>query len=389
MRSFFCVFAIIFLCNSVLCAENDTVQFYSLEANFHSGYIVENAKDLPKSINPYLWEFNPSVQTNGSKEWHHIFGLPKIGCAVFFGNLGNNHALGNMFGLLPNMTFNTIRTKWYSPKISLGLGLAYFNKPYNAKTDTLNFYIGSHITAFAHASLYVQPRLSDHFSLTLGMAVSHCSNGHYQVPNLGMNLISVFAGIVYHPVVFPKHFERRKIQAPAGKIKFNIRAGMGVHEFARTMGPIGTPKYAIYTTDIYLSRFYGRMSNVHAGLEVNHYNSYYNYIVNNAFFTNQQKLRASVLIAYLADELIIHHISILFQGGINVYNQFYDNYMKMYRSERGLKSELGKYIGTRLGVQYYLFDPKYCSQTNVYLGVYIKAHFGQADFTCIQVGYVF
>jgi hypothetical protein len=223
----------------------------------------------------------------------------------------------------------------------------------------------------------------------MGISVSHCSNGHYQVPNVGMNLLSAFVGLVYHPVAFPKHFERRQIQVPAGKIKFNVRAGMGVHVLARTLGPAGTPKYAIYATDFYLSRLYGKASNVHAGIEINHYNSYYNYIVKYDFFADHQKLRASVVTAYLAHELMIGHFSLLTQGGINVYNQFYNNYIKMYLSERGMKTELKKYISARLGVQYYLFDPKYCSRSNIYLGAYIKANFGQADFTCVQLGYVF
>jgi hypothetical protein len=61
----------------------------------------------------------------------------------------------------------------------------------------------------------------------------------------------------------------------------------------------------------------------------------------------------------------------------------------MYLSERGMKTELKKYISARLGVQYYFFDPEYCNRSNIYIGAYIKANFGQADFTCMQLGFVF
>ena len=382
-----------FFLNGYIRADKDSDsiqhQYWLFEAIYHSGYIVENTINVPKSTSPFFFEFNPSIQTNGSKEWHHIFGLPEVGCSFYAGNLGNKRELGNIFGILPNMTFNTINRRWFSPKISLGIGLAFFNKPYNAQTDTANVYIGSHITAFAHVAVFIQPRLSDHFNLKVGVAVSHCSNGHYQVPNVGLNLMSVFAGVAYHPLVFPNHFEKRKIQVPPGKIKFNVRLGIGVHELARTLGPAGTPKYAIYSTDLFLSKRYGRKSNVQAGVEVNYYNSYYNYIVKNDFFTNNQKLKSTVMTVFLGHDLLIHHFSLLTQGGINVYNQFYNNYIKMYLSERGMKTELKKYISARLGVQYYFFDPNYCNSSNIYIGAYIKANFGQADFSCMQLGFVF
>jgi len=371
-------------------SQTDTIpqRLWSFEGSLHYGYVVENYSTIPKSKNPFFLELSPSLQTNGSKEWHHIFGFPKFGGILLMGNLGNKDQLGYVLGAFPNLTFNATNKKWYVPRISLGLGLAYFSKTFS-KTDSINYYIGSHITAMAHAAIYVQPRLNDHFELKAGIAVTHCSNGHYQVPNLGINLPSIFLGLAYHPRTFPSKFERKDIQVPLSKIRFNIRTGIGIHELARTFGPAGTPKYAIYVTDLFVSKRFGKVSNVQAGLEIKHYNSFYNYIVKNEFFTGKQKLKATVFTAFLAHELMIGKFSLLTQGGINVYNRFYDQYILMYKSERGLKSELKKYISTRLGIQYYLFDPKYCTRSNIFIGAYIKANFGQADFTCAQVGFVF
>jgi hypothetical protein len=385
---------ILFLCNLFLtravAGENDTTthRLWSYEVNFHYAYIVENYSIIPKSRNPFFVEFNPTVQTNGSKECHHIFGFPKVGVSIIAGDLGNREQLGYMFGAFPNFTFNTTNKKWYAPRVSLGLGLAYFTKTYSTR-DSINFYVGSHITALAHASVYVQPMLNKFMELKIGIAVTHCSNGHYQVPNLGINIPSFFVGLTYHPNIFPAKFDRKDISVPPSKIRFNIRTGIGIHELARTFGPAGTPKYAIYVTDIYLSKRFGKVSNVQAGMEIKYYNSYYNYIVKNEFFTTQQTLKSTVFTAFLAHELMIGKFSLLTQGGINIYNRFYDQYILMYKSERGLKAELKKYISTRLGMQYYLFDPKYNTRSNIFLGAYIKANFGQADFICTQLGFVF
>lgn len=360
---------------------------FAIETNFHYGYIVENNKLVPKSRNPFLLEINPSIQTSGSKEWHHIFGFPKIGCSFFLGKLGNEQQLGNIFGILPNLTFNTMSPKWYVPRIKLGLGLAYFNKPFDATNNPDNIYIGSKVTILANASMHIQHSFGNHVKLNAGIAVAHCSNGHYQVPNLGINMPSVFAGLVYYPNILPSSFARKDIKVPQGKFHLNLRTGLGVHVFAGSLEPVGTAKYAIYINDLYVSRRFGKVSNILAGLEVKYYNSFYNYIMETGYYTEKQKMRASVITPFLGHELMIGHLSFITQGGINVYNKFYTD--KVYKKDLGFKSFVEKYISTRLGFQYYIFDPKYCTRSNIFFGTYIKANFGKADFVCSQIGFVF
>jgi hypothetical protein len=362
---------------------------YSYETSVHIGQIVKNSPQAPTSNPSVIYEFNLSTQTSGKNEWNALLGFPKAGCSFFLGNLGNKKDLGNFAGLLPNMTFNTINPKWYIPRINLGLGIAYFNNPYNQQKNTSNFYIGSAITAFGYASVYVQPRINNLFSLKTGISVMHCSNGHVQIPNLGINLPTIFIGFIYTPLPIPSIFNKRNITIPQSRIHFAIRAGIGVHELAKTTEPIGTPKFAVYTTDFYLSKRFGTINNLQLGLELRHYNSYYNYIKNNNFYSNNRKLKSTVAGIFVAHELIIHKISLLSMAGINIYNPFYAEYMKQYKSQRGLNAELKKYIFTSLGLQYYLRDPHYCSRSNIFIGAYVKANFGQADFVCSQIGFIF
>jgi hypothetical protein len=364
-------------------------KYWSIEPSFHLGYIVKNSGDVPESNHPSSFQLTIAVQTNGSKDWHHIFGFPEVGCSVFLWDLGNRKELGRMAGIVPNITFNTQADRWYTPHINLGLGLAFFEKQYDYYANPADFYIGSKITAFACASVFVTPSLGQHLNLKTGFMVAHCSNGHYQVPNLGINLPSVFLGFAYAPRQIPKRFVRKDIVVPDSKIRFNIRTGVGVHELADTKGPVLTPKYAIYVNDIYLSKRYGKASNVQLGIEVNHYNSFYNYIVKHDFFSAQQRLKATVMGVFLAHELMISRFSLLTQGGINVYNQFYDKYIERNGNTSDFKNVTKKIFATRLGVQYYLFDPNYCTRSNVFIGAYIKANFGQADFICSQIGFVF
>jgi hypothetical protein len=372
-----------------LCAQQSAEPLlFSIEPTLSFGKVVKNSPIAPASKVAVLSEINLGIQTDGRREWQHLYNFPKTSFLIAFGGLGNRKDLGSFIGIAPNMTLNALSQKWYSPKVAIGLGVAYFTNPYHAETNTTNYYIGSSITALGYASFYLQPEISKHITLKTGVSVIHCSNGHVQIPNLGINLPTLFFGFAYRPNAFPAKFERKDIAVPSAKLHFNVRMGMGVHELARTTEPVGTAKYAVYVTDFYVSKRFGKISNVQAGVEMNLYNSYYRYIVNNDFFASSRKLKASVVTLFLAHEFMIGHVSLLSQGGINVYNPFYSEYIKMYKSEQGTKTTLKKYISTRLGLQYYFWDPKYCARSNIFVGAYIKANFGQADFICAQVGFV-
>lgn len=386
----FCFFFACILLGNSVGAQTDTVpSVWVFENNVHVGGIVRNAPEVPYSKMSGLLEVNPGVQTMGGKEWQQLLGFPKVACSFVAGSVGNTKELGYLFGILPNMTFNSVPHKWYSPSVRLGLGISYFNSPYNAVTHPKNLYIGSHLTAFALASVFIKPRLNDHLDLTAGISVMHSSNGHYQIPNLGMNIPSVSIGLNYHPKIIPNTLTRKTINVPSASTHLNFRFGLGVHELAKTTEPIGTPKYAIYVTDIYLSKRYGKISNVHLGVEVNYYKSYYQYIVDNDFYASDRHWRSCSVNIYLAHELMMHKFSVLAQGGIYLYNKFYRDYLYQFKSERGFKNELKKIFPTRLGVHYYFLDPEYCTRSNVFIGAYIKANFGQADFICAQMGVVF
>ncbi len=364
-------------------------KYWGLYTNLLTCSIIQNTKGAPVSNNPFLVEIIPSFQTNGNKEWQQIYGYPVTGCSFLFGNLGNSGELGNLYGVVPNITFNTLNTRWYAPRFSLGVGLAYFNKPYNETTNPYNIFIGSHVTAMAYAKVFIHYNLLQGFGLNAGLIVSHCSDGHYQMPNVGLNIFSFYLGFNFLPSVNHYFTEKRIIDIPKSKLKINFSTGLGVHVLDLTLGQINNTKYAVYTNDIYLSKRVGMVSNLHAGFEINQYNSYYNFIVSNDYFRSEQKLKSTVLAFYIGHELLIGSLGILTQAGVNLYNPFYDNYINLYKSETTHEKILKDLIPVKLGLQYYLFNPKYNTSSNLFIGAYIKANYAQADFICSQVGFVF
>ena len=367
-----------------------TKHYPVIELKFHTGKIVKNYSEIPDRKQAYLFELMLGEQTNGNKSWQQIYGLPQTGLSFIYGQLGNKGELGNVFGIVPNLTFNTVRQKIWNVKVTLGIGLAYFNKPFNKETNPENKLIGSAITNMSFASAYFQFNLSPSFSTMAGITSLHCSNGHYQVPNVGLNMQTLNLGLKYYLNGKITNYEPKETEVPKGIIKKNIRIGVGIHEFAKTTGPVGGPKYPIYITSFYLSKRYGKVSNVHAGIELKHYASYYNYIADSSLYENKERLNATVFTFFMAHELMVGRLSLVTQGGLDLFNPFYARY---YKETVGTKNGLFRFLetvtSTRLGLQYYVFDTKFNNARNLFFGIYIKANFGQADFLCMDIGFTF
>ena len=98
-------------------------------------------------------------------------------------------------------------------------GLTYLTDVFHLYDNNLNIAIGSHVNLHFSTQLNYRWIITRHFEWTSGLSFSHFSNGRVELPNLGLNYISVFTGLKYTPgqsiPVYPprdipdyeKHFE--------------------------------------------------------------------------------------------------------------------------------------------------------------------------------------
>ena len=143
----------------------------------------------------------------------------------------------------------------------------------------------------------------------------------------------------------------------------------------------------IYTYSLCFSKRIGNVSNVHAGFMDKYYKNYYQYITDNGLFSGQQKLKSNTLVFFLGHELMCGRISLLTQGGINIYNPFYKYYVRKQKNDFFKFSET--WFCSRLGFQYYFYKPIISRKFNMYTGIYINANLGKADFDEVSVGVSF
>lgn len=305
------------------------------------------------------------------------------------GSLGNPDIFGSAIALVPNLTININRNNPWSLQATLGVGFSYFTMPYDPVTNKENLLVGSHITNLTYATILIRRRLDKQLFMKTGISYFHGSNGHYQLPNVGINIPSVSMGLIYHTYDRSPYYHIPNNVNLDKNLKFNLRLGIGVQEFGAATGPVGQKKYPVYITSLYLSKRYGKLGCVHLGLNTTYYQRFYEYYIDNSRFEGYEIEKSMVLTGFLAHEFYAGHFGFIGQGGINFYAPQHGLSFKLGDRWITLDSFLESYVSTKLGVQYYVFSTDNRISKNLSIGLFLKANFGQADFVETNIGYCF
>jgi len=393
VRSLFTTF-FTFILFIVSAQENNNSEFKG--ANFisfrlHTGKVINNYiyfDSFPARNPSALIEIKFGKQTNGSKNWQQAYGFPQVGISAIGGYLGNNRQLGYMAGILPNVALNTANKKKWSMKVRLGLGFAYFNKPFDSLTNPHNILIGSHITALAMADFYFKRSLSKKLDFEFGLSIIHASNGHTGLPNVGLNMVNINAGLKYYLNKQAVEFYK-KDKIPINKnLIYHIRFGLGTHKFGNELGPVNSPSYKVFDAAFYIGLPLGSLGSAYAGIAYKYYSSFYEKIIEENIYDEKQKLKSSVITILLAYEFEMGQMSLLAEGGINIYSPFWQDYVQLIGDQWSFGKKIEGLLSSRLGLQYYFLDKEKFDK-NIYLGLYIKANFGSADFVSLSTGFKF
>ncbi len=124
------------------------------------------------------------------------------------------------------------------------------------------------------------------------------------------------------------------------------------------------------------------------GVEANYNTGAHDFIVSNEVFASQEKLKSSTSIFFLGHEFMWKHLSFVLQGGLFIYNPLYREIINSQRTISS-KEHLKSWFTSKFGFQYYLFDTYKRYKNQVYIGSYVKANLGQADYWETSIGYTF
>lgn len=384
----------LFCINSFSQQNNDSIKdVFQIKNSFHVGQVLNTyiyMDSFPKRSAAYFNEFFLGKQTIGSSYWQQHYNFPEVGVSLIAGNLGNKKQLGYTVGLVPSMIFSKKVLKKINLNFQIGFGFTWFNAPFDSVTNKFNLLIGSHITNMSIGKININHQLSNNLFLDYGFSFIHCSNGHYQIPNIGLNAPNFNMGLKYlfkDKKTICKH--KTQSEKQIYKLRYVLRSGWGIHEFAETTEPIGTPKYQIYTGLFYFAKRISKINVLQLGFSAKYYTGYHKYIADSSFYDKNKKLKATVGTLFIGHEFLFPHWGFIINGGLDLYNPFYKKYYELRNRKHNFAWLSETYTSTRLGIHYYIKSTQYNLKNNAYFGLYINANSAKADFVELACGFVF
>ncbi len=205
---------------------------YSLGLRGQYGYILNHSETMEYITGQHFPAFELYVekQTDGTKEWHNAYKLPKWGVAFYTANI--NEYFGQIYTLHPYIAFPIKRGNVADLDFRLGAGVGYVSKPFERIDNFKNVAIGTHLNATFSFMLDAAFHISDPLKLHTSLTFTHFSNSSYAKPNLGINIPTIGLGLSYHYGVSEK-VEDLKITSfkkEKQKWKYTLRSTMGINE---------------------------------------------------------------------------------------------------------------------------------------------------------------
>lgn len=342
-------------------AQDSAAYTHSLLVAVHHGFLIAHrpmVQPLQKNKTNAI-ELMLEQQTTGNKEWHHIYGFPKIGLSAALWELGNPEKLGKSVTLMPFVNFPLTRGRWMDFDFKFGWGLGYIEKKFDVEYNYKNVAIGTHL----NSSLIAQPQLrfylGNRVSLTTGIALTHYSNGSTATPNLGLNFASATAAIAWR---FHDRMAIPERQLP--EFKRSRRFTIFASAASKQIYPVNGPTYLAASLSVGYTWQISYKSAFGTGTDLFYDHSLYYKIRDQNLPLNSslEVFRGGFHGGY---ELTISKLTLLLNMGVYLYSKIND------------------------GPFYHRIGLRYRINRNIFVCSNIKAHWGKADFIEWGLGWRF
>ncbi len=359
LRLFASILLLLFVGN-VSAQEDDALRGFGVEANMMAGKIIKHTKKFTAPI-PSLStavDVNFVWQTYGRKEWHQRRRFPQIG-------------LGICVGIYPNIQIPIVRGKKLEWTLRIGDGIGYVTKKYSRKApiDTVNNAIGSHVNDFAIFMTDLRYHANDHWQLQAGVNFTHISNGYFQPPNLGVNMVGAHIGVQYFPQSYkPRRIIRDDLPKLTNRWLLHLRMGVGFNE----ANAKGNPHLPIYIVSGYVSRRYWSKNKLYAGIDYAYHEPTYAFYKTYGIHIGHESGNAWDGTFFLGNEFLIGRVGILTQVGYYYRTTFLD-----YGNDP---------LNEKLGANLYLIQREKGAIKELFITALLVTHMAVAEYSEFGIG---
>lgn len=183
----------------------DANRYYpKLSASPSFGYNILNGTIPDGFVAPPYQSLDLRVggQTTGQYLYQELWNYPEWGAGVFGVHFSNDTLFGTP---LAGFAYVDIPSRPYSPErkwnygIHLSCGLSSNFRTYDSGNSPRNRYISTNLNTHIDAAVWVSRQLTRSLDARAGISLIHFSNGSWQQPNLGLNLIGPKFQLQYYP----------------------------------------------------------------------------------------------------------------------------------------------------------------------------------------------
>lgn len=216
------------------------------------GFILRHHPEMAVYANTHfgMFEASASYKTFGRQSWNKLYNYPTFGWSVYYSDLGKSPYLGYALSTFPYCEIPLIESSVMSINGRAGLGLGYISKPFHRFDNYKNTAIGSHLNAAILLELNFSAGISEKIDFVGAFSFYHFSNGGSKMPNYGINVPAITAGLNYHIRQSPSKFVNNDeiIEKARPEIMASVYTGF------KEVFPVGGPIYQIvnFTSDFTL-----------------------------------------------------------------------------------------------------------------------------------------
>lgn len=374
---------------------------------FHGKPIVpsENFPELERRGSYFL---RLGKKQQGEDEWAYRLKYPETGITLGVTDFGNAQFAGYGYTIMPYVNFTLFGQERLQGFASMGA--AVIDQKYHLARNPLNEATTTYLNWAVR--FFASFKIMDARSITwsFGVGYMHYSNGHSKLPNLGYNTVIMGTSLQINTnKTKPKTWKEMSAFKKHTHYFLEVRSGLGHNVLSRNFNK----QLPIYSFAVSGGKTYNNTLKIGIGFYGRYYTHFYNYSNNNEFlveteyphFRDNPNKYAQAYGAFGSAEVLMNHISIIANVGVNIYKPFYEverkigAYYEFYTLEgkRVIVSNYGnldgdytlkKYISSRLGLRFYLLPTKKSPKWNVFTSATLNANAGQADFNEFSIGLI-
>lgn len=337
-------------------AQKDTSFLIGIRPQY--GFLIAHRPSMVHLLQQHI----PSVEVYAErpltrKDWHKNFHYPSHGLSFYMGNLANPSLIGYGYALIHYVNMHFIRKEHFEWNIRLGTGLGYISKPFDRNLNNKNNSIGSHLNGIMSTQTQILFKRKK-MDLGGGISMLHYSNGSFKMPNLGINMPSVFLTAQYkfgdhsHPLHYPETAFQRSFYT-------SVLFSAGTRE----LGQPGGDRYSCFSLEGFSTWQFSRKSGLLFGMDLlsngalrTAYHTEFG-----SYYPRKDFTQLGIMAGF---ELSMDELKISLQMGAYA---------------------ISKYKGD--GPMYHRLAIRYFFPNNLIAQIALKTHFAKADYLEAGIGY--